>query len=688
MPGPALSVARAASVRLSTLGRVITPSILTATTVLRALAERGMRHLVVSPGSRSAPLAYAAAAAHASGALSVHVRIDERDAAFTALGIARSTGHPCAVLTTSGTAVGELLPAAMEAAHAGVPVVVLSADRPPELRGTGANQTTRQPGMFSTFVRAEVDVLPPGGSGTEAEQRAEIDAALLAPLAVLAGDEETAPGPVQLNIALRDPLYPVSDEDHEHLKDWARELAAELRRTRSDGPSDLTAHPWSVLPEPFLPADLSTDSAPMGGAPARDSAAAVSASSVAPASVTPMGARAGVPPEESRRDSSAPRESSTYEGAAPERPHNQASHRSGSGPAGPTSAPSHPVVFAGDGAGRAAARFAREHGIPLLAEPSSNAREGEAIASYESLLDTTLGRQIDTVVLVGRPTLSRAVSALFKRSDVQLVAVRPDPAPWFEPGRRPETEVRGSAEAASAVGTVAEGWLGAWREAGDAADAAVMRHADTQEQLTRLHVARAVWDASCRDGAVLVVGSSTVVRDVDLVARAQTPVPVIANRGLAGIDGTVATAHGVGLGTGRPVRAVMGDLTFLHDAGGLLVGPGEQVPDVHLVVVNDSGGGIFQTLEHGGLGLDERYTAAVERFFGTPHRAGVAQLCAAYGVEHVRVDTVEDLIAVLAEPVVGRRVVEVPVARDTLRDLNAGARKAGARAAQEHLTRG
>ncbi|MBO4145786.1 2-succinyl-5-enolpyruvyl-6-hydroxy-3-cyclohexene-1-carboxylic-acid synthase [Kocuria rhizophila] len=612
---------------------MITPSILTATTVLRALAERGMRHLVVSPGSRSAPLAYAAAAAHATGALSVHVRIDERDAAFTALGVARSTGHPCAVLTTSGTAVGELLPAVMEASHAGVPVVVLSADRPPELRGTGANQTTRQPGLFSTFVRAEVDVLPPRGTGTEAEQRAEIDAALQPPLAVLVGDGETAPGPVQLNIALRDPLYPVSDEDHEHLKDWAREVAAELRGTRSDGPSDLTAHPWSVLPEPFLPAGAPTDDASTDGAPTN-------------APTAPL------------RNS------------------------------GTASAPSHPVVFAGDGAGRAAARFAREHGIPLLAEPSSNAREGEAIASYESLLDTTLGRQIDIVVLVGRPTLSRAVSALLRRPGVQVVAVRPEPAPWFEPGRRPETEVRGFAEAASAVGTVAEGWLGAWREAGDAADAAVLRYADGQEQLTRLHVARAVWDASCRDGSVLVVGSSTVVRDVDLVARADSPVPVIANRGLAGIDGTVATAFGVGLGTGRPVRAVMGDLTFLHDAGGLLVGPGEQVPDAHLVVVNDSGGGIFQTLEHGGLGLDERYTAAVERFFGTPHRAGVAQLCAAYSVEHVRVDTVEDLTAALAEPVGGRRVIEVPVSRETLRDVNAAARQAGARAAQEHLAGG
>ncbi|MDO4918364.1 2-succinyl-5-enolpyruvyl-6-hydroxy-3-cyclohexene-1-carboxylic-acid synthase [Kocuria sp.] len=595
---------------------MITPSLLSATTVLRALALRGMRHLVVSPGSRSAPLAYAAAAAHASGALSVHVRIDERDAGFTALGIARSTGHPCAVVTTSGTAVGELLPAVMEASHAGVPLVVLSADRPPELRGTGANQTTQQPGMFANFVRAAVDLLPPEGSDlTDEDHREDLEYLLRRPLAALSGDREDAPGPVHLNVALRDPLHPVSDADHTHLADWAGELTRELRRVRSGTATEPVAHPWSVVPEPFLP------------------------STPTPEPVPPAG-----------------------------------------------TGTSHPVVLAGDGAGAATARFALAHGIPLLAEPSSNARSGEAaLACYESLLTSSLGERVDTVVLVGRPTLSRSVAALLRRPDVRVLAVRPGPAPWFVPGRRPETAVRSFGEAASAVGPVAPGWFRAWRQAGAAADAAVVRCADAQEGLTRLHVARAVWDASCQDGSVLVVGSSTVVRDMDLVARAADPVPVVANRGLAGIDGTVATAHGVGLGTGRPVRAVMGDLTFLHDAGGFLVGAGEKVPDVHTVVVNDSGGGIFQTLEHGGLGRDERYTAAVERFFGTPHRAGIAELCAAYGVEHVRVDTAIELAAALAAPVVGRRVVEVVLERETLRDFNTAARRAGTRAAEQHL---
>ncbi|WP_312795475.1 2-succinyl-5-enolpyruvyl-6-hydroxy-3-cyclohexene-1-carboxylic-acid synthase [Kocuria sp.] len=634
---------------------MISPSLVSATAVLRALAMRGMEHLVVSPGSRSAPLAYAAAAAQASGALSVHVRIDERDAAFTALGIARSTGLPCAVVTTSGTAVGELLPAVMEASHAGVPLVVLSADRPPELRGTGANQTTRQPGMFANFVRAAVDLLPPDDPQLSWPQQCEdVESLLDHVLAALPGDEQDPPGPVHVNVALRDPLYPVCDDDHRHLRSWARDLASEVRPVRSGGAARIRMHPWSVLLEPFLPPAESvriTESAPWNE----------------PVRVTSEADGADM------RSNAARRVSSDSESSAPPAP-------------SATAATAHPLIFAGDGAGPATERFALEHSLPLLAEPSSQARAGEAaIASYESVLDSPLGERVDSVILVGRPTLSRRVSALLKRPDVRVIAVRPDPAPWFEHGRRPEDAVGSFEEAASAVGPAEPGWLEAWREAGAAADAAVLRFADDQPSLTRLHVARAVWDAACADGSVLVAGSSNIVRDLDLVARARGPLAVIANRGLAGIDGTVATAHGVGLGTGRPVRAVMGDLTFLHDAGGLLLGPGERVPDLHMIVVNDSGGGIFQTLEHGDLGRDPRYTATVERFFGTPHTVGIAELCAAYGVQYVSADTAIELAAALAAPVAGRRVIEVTLDRQSLRDFNVAARDAGARAVREYL---
>jgi len=125
---------------------------------VKALLDGGVRHVVVAPGSRSAPLAYALAEAQDAGLVELQVRIDERVAGFTALGLALGSGGPVAVLTTSGTAVGNLLPAVMEANHAAVPLLVLSADRPEELRGTGANQTTIQLDLFGEHVRFAADV--------------------------------------------------------------------------------------------------------------------------------------------------------------------------------------------------------------------------------------------------------------------------------------------------------------------------------------------------------------------------------------------------------------------------------------------------------------------------------------------------------------------------------------------------
>ncbi|NCD19386.1 MAG: 2-succinyl-5-enolpyruvyl-6-hydroxy-3-cyclohexene-1-carboxylate synthase, partial [Actinobacteria bacterium] len=134
--------------------------------VVTQLVAAGVRDVVLSPGSRSAPLAYALAAAERAGWLRVHVRVDERSAGFFALGLARAAAlsgvaRPVAVATTSGTAVANLHPAVLEASHSGIPLLVVSADRPHELRGTGANQTTAQVGIFGGAVRAALD-LPAG----------------------------------------------------------------------------------------------------------------------------------------------------------------------------------------------------------------------------------------------------------------------------------------------------------------------------------------------------------------------------------------------------------------------------------------------------------------------------------------------------------------------------------------------
>ncbi|WP_130014635.1 2-succinyl-5-enolpyruvyl-6-hydroxy-3-cyclohexene-1-carboxylic-acid synthase, partial [Serinicoccus sediminis] len=182
------------------------PSTALATVLVDELVRAGVREAVLSPGSRSAPLAYALEEADRTGRLRLHVRIDERSAGFLALGLARGGGAPVPVVTTSGTAVANLHPAVLEAHHSGVPIIVLSADRPAELRGTGANQTTVQPGIFAGAVRWEVDLPAPEAvtAGAGAHWRSTVCRALAA--AVSTGGPGR--GPVHLNVSFRDPLAP------------------------------------------------------------------------------------------------------------------------------------------------------------------------------------------------------------------------------------------------------------------------------------------------------------------------------------------------------------------------------------------------------------------------------------------------------------------------------------------------
>ena len=178
-----------------------------------------------------------------------------------------------------------------------------------------------------------------------------------------------------------------------------------------------------------------------------------------------------------------------------------------------------------------------------------------------------------------------------------------------------------------------------------------------------------VWEHS---RGQLVLGSSNGIRDVDL-AGAPAPEPgavVFANRGLSGIDGTLATATGIALGGRQETTVLLGDVTFLHDAGGLLLGAGEEEPALRIVVLNDAGGAIFGLLEHGAVEAAGRYGTAVERLFGTPHSVDLAALAAAYGVAHRAVSTTAELAAALAEPWQGRSIIEVRTDRHGLRELH------------------
>lgn len=518
------------------------PSALAAREIVTALVAQGVRDVVLAPGSRSAPLAYALAAAEAAGWLTVHVRIDERVAGFVALGIAHE--RPAAVVTTSGTAVANLHPAVLEAHHARRPLIVLSADRPHELRGVGANQTTDQVGLFGGAVRLTVDV--PAADGEPRGVRSAVVRAVTAATGVRGG----VPGPVHLDLAFRDPLVP--------------------------------ARAWT--PDVDRP-----DAAP---------------------GVLPSG-----------------------------RP---------SGAAYPVRGPRGTVVVAGDGAGPGAAELAEAGGWPLLAEPSSGARHGTtAIAGYRVAL-RELGDEIEQVLVLGRPTLSRDISQLLARSDLQVVVIEPQ-GDWVD--------VAGAAAVVACTAEVEDpsadpGWLSRWRTAGERARAELL----SGDRLTGAAVLAAV--LAPEHPSAVVLGSSMTVRHADAagpVGAGFTSSRVVANRGLAGIDGTISTATGLALATREPVRVVVGDLTFLHDVGGLARGSHEREVDLQVIVLDDGGGGIFATLEHG----RPEHAAVYPRYFGTPQQVDLAALARGYGADHHLVRSTAELTRALAAPVRGRSVIQV-----------------------------
>ena len=526
---------------------------LCARTVVGQLVAQGVTDVVLCPGSRSAALALCLDEAAREGLLRLHVRIDERVAGFTALGLGRASGRPAAVVTTSGTAVANLVPCVQEAHHAAVPLVVVSADRPAELVGVGANQTTHQGELFSGFLRYRARISP---AAPAAAWRAHAARAVLMAVGATGG----SPGPTHLNLELAAPLVTAGGEA---------------------GPVPGTA--VQAGPSPVaVPVSL-----------------------------------AGTP---------------------------------------------RTLVVCGDASpvvGVLAAGFAEAAGLPLLAEASSNARVGTtALACGRLLLSGPLGDRVERVIVFGRPGLSRPVTALMSRDDVELVVVgdRPD---YVDPGWRARTvcsavEVeRGPAD-----------WLAAWLDADAECSARVLALTSDTPVPSGPELARLVV-ASVPGDQVLFLGNSNPVRDADLAPITAEAAVVHANRGLSGIDGTVSTAIGVALGSGRPTTLLCGDLTLVHDIGSLVIPPGEPRPELRIVVADDAGGSIFATLEYG----RPEFTEAFERVFATPSGVDLVAVVSALGVPARRLRTSAEVTAALAEPVSGLEVLVVEVDRSGRAEL-------------------
>ncbi len=680
-----------------------------------------MRWVAYCPGSRDAPFGYALASLEREGRVRAAIFSDERSAGFWAVGAAKAHGEPVAIVTTSGTAAAELHPALEEAWFQSLPIVALTADRPHELRGVGASQTTHQVGIFGRSVVAN-DELPAEFSyddGVLARVRGRVRRMVAASRGFLG-----QAGPVHLNVAFREPLVPAVGA----VVPVAGAMVGTARANVDSGESESQQVSSSGG---VLSSGGSTSESPSYGLMGADSPGA---QVVRPSSVV--------------QPSSVVRPSSVIASRA-----------------------RHPMwdevvlgglrtlVVAGDGADSEVVAAAARRGVPIIAEPSSNATVAQTWIPYEQWVVPQLGERVEQIVVTGRPTLSRPITQLLGRSRIRKIVVATHPE-WVDVHETadvvvaglsddtglvdgsaaserliPDRSVNGKdtpgivqrcdlgvAEGRGSAAPDANSWLGVWRAAAAAIDEILGESVDmtdlsavvhlpasgaqtvsgepmgsaalsgdhTSGDLTLLSACRAVWRQS--DAALLWLGASNTVRGFDLVANRPGRADVYSNRGLAGIDGTIASALGLGMASGNPVRAVMGDMTFAYDLSSLAQRPelpgaapvtfgesestpqvvrtpgvhdapqtttsGDFAPNVQVIVLDDGGGSIFASLEH-----RDAEPAVYERFFAAAPQVDPVAAARACGWEAQKIETLAELREALAAPIEGRSLLHLKIPR-------------------------
>ncbi|MEK9536124.1 MAG: 2-succinyl-5-enolpyruvyl-6-hydroxy-3-cyclohexene-1-carboxylic-acid synthase [Aquiluna sp.] len=544
---------------------------------LSTLAKLGVRDVVVSPGSRSQALAFAAyeLSRNESFDVDVHVAVDERSAGFLALGLSINTRVPTVLVCTSGSAPTHYLPAIVEAQHSGIPLIVVTADRPQRLIGVGANQTTKQTGMFDHAVCHSDSV----ELSTELDVRQDAQSRATSLItAALSGAEAGRSGVVHLNVHIDEPLSSTIEPE------MVREVVAAEASTPH---------------EPHLEGEIR---------------------------------RAVLDPQPGT------------------------------------------LVVAGHGAGAEATHLAEALGAPLIAEVHSGARFGpHVVVAYRELLINP-PTSISRVVTVGRPTLSRQVAALLADETLDQVVwqrAEPEPANPTKAARVVDLVEPSRTASSKEIHTWVRPWLMASREITDQQAAELdppeprvdLSAGDMKQRsefarhemdvyrrpLTRREIAREVWEATWPHDQ-LVLGASRMIRELDMVAKGKN-IPVWANRGLSGIDGTVATARGLSLSRARGgltgiTRVLMGDLTLLHDVGSLLLdGESEAHARVHLIVARDGRGSLFELLEAKSRSSAE----AFNRVISTPASVDLESLARAYGWDYRSVKTLGELSEALME---------------------------------------
>jgi 2-succinyl-5-enolpyruvyl-6-hydroxy-3-cyclohexene-1-carboxylate synthase len=580
---------------------------LSARIAIEECVRRGCRTVVVCPGSRSAPLAVAAGAwrgrtSASGGAIDVIVAHDERGAAFLALGAARASGRAAVVITTSGTAVANLLPAAVEASMDGIPMLLFTADRPHELHGCGANQSVPQSGMLAPVVRAALDVECPDDPGST-----PIDALDAVASAWDAAHGGTA-GPVHVNWRFREPLAPTR-ASYSIAPDVAGRLAA-----------------WQASREPW---DREVANAPR--------ALAVAESGPVPATGLGTVAREGI------------------DGWC------WASDRDVDALIAQVAKAARGVVVAGGARSPSEAaelvRIASLLPWPVVADITSGLRSGEALPNVVHHADLALcdggvadhdharvreALRPDLILRVGGRVTSKRVQQWIDEcaSTGCTLAVAGDGVEPMDPSQRASLRVRTCtrrlADRIAAGAPRCSGIRDAWARADAAvahALALAVGHGDRQAgPIREPELVRSALAAAHRAGAIAMLSSSMPVRDADMHSdRAATPV-CIANRGASGIDGIVATAAGACRAGGRPVVLLIGDVAALHDLSSWSLLRDLPAP-MCVIVVNNDGGGIFRFLPIAS------HPSVYSPWFDSPHGLTFGAAAAMFSLPYAMVST-------------------------------------------------
>ena len=504
--------------------------------VVRQLIEAGITDAVISPGSRNAPISLAMYAASEKGLLKLHIRIDERSAAYFALGLAKASSRPVPIVCTSGTAVANYHPAVLEAHHSNVPLLVLTADRPAILRRTGANQTTEQARIFGNAVRYFADV-----SGGVFPLELPLDS--------------LHRGPVHLNLQFEEPLLP--DED----SNWLNEI--------------------KVAPR-----------------------------------VKPTGKSAGT------------LKVNTTRGV---------------------------LIIGHDRGGLTVAevsKIASDLEWPVISEDPLSFPEAISHAAL-FLASPAIRKNLvpETVVVIGRTTLSRPINALIASAKTQIV-IDPRMA-TVDTYRVADQRFIAAPKVVSKPADL--DWHEQWRKLS-------LRTAKLVSEISNWSESALARELAVELTGAVFIASSRPIRDLESFATPRTGIETFANRGLAGIDGNISTA--LGIATARPsATAIIGDLAFLHDLTGLV---GNTSANLRIIAINNDGGGIFSTLPQANV-------AGFETVFGTPHGLDLEKIAAGLGISAKTISSFAELKSELAKPISG---ISVLVCQMPNRESNAAQLKA------------